>query len=248
MKRFVIKPAPGKTTVSLLTHQYLNRAEAAAQGRERGTQVVYLGSFSAHLNPHALDGVERIGVGDDSTGVRVKSGVLVDGVPFELTAEDIQEIRAWLMEHGTWAQRERRLAEYREHEAQRLEGQRTQLAIELRAELEASLRADIRAELERETTAARGHPIDEAVRAVQLAGVAVAEEAARLKAAGHRLSTRRAKTRTADSAPVTRLLDLTRALRTEAFSRFEDACKAAGLMGGRKAGASRTRGTKPRKA
>lgn len=240
MKRFVIKPAPGKTTVSLMAHRYLNKAEAAAAGRDRGTQAIYLGSFSSRLDPNRLDGVERIGHGDVDHGVTLKSVVLDDG-PFELNATDIQEIRGWLLANGEWARERELIEQYRADHERRKADERAQLEVQLRAELTAELRPQLRAELAQDIEARREHPLVEAVRAVQAAGAAVRDEAERLVSAGHRLTTRRGKAVAGEEAPASQLLEMTLALRTEAFKGFEESCKSVGLMAGRSPSAAKRR-------
>lgn len=232
MNRLVIKPPPaGRTTVTLVTHRYLDRAEAARQGCERGTKTVYLGSFPVDLQPRRLDGVERIAPGDASCGVSVRPNVQLDGKPFELHREDVKQIRSWLETHGTWAKREAEHAKYRETLERQRAADRAQLEAQIRAELRETLRAEVTQEVRQEMEAQRGHAIEDAIGAVQAAGRAVREEAVALKAAGHRLVTRRGPRAPVEEAPVHRLLQLTLALRRDAFAQFEDECKAAGLMG-----------------
>ena len=243
MKPFVIKPAPGKTTVSLVAHRYFNKAEAAAAGRERGTQAIYLGSFSSHLNPGQLVDVERITPGDKRHGISLKEGVVLNGRPFELNAADVHEIREWLLANGSWmraetVRHELQLARDRERAEERV-----RLEVQLRAELIALVRPQLKAEIELEMQARRGHPLVEAVRVVEAAGAAVREEAERLKAAGHRLAMRRGR---AMDPSVAELLEMTLALRLGAFAGFEDACKEAKLMAGRRSGAAKRKGLKAR--
>jgi hypothetical protein len=232
LNRLVIKPPPaGRTTVTLVTHRYLDRAEAAKQGCERGTKTVYLGSFPVDLEPRRLDGVERIPPGDTLSGVSVRPNVQLDGKPFELQLEDVQQIRSWLLEHGSWARHQADLASYREKLAQQRAADRALLEAQIRAELRETLRGEVMDEVRQELDAQRGHPIEDAVRAVQAAGQAVHEEATKLKADGHRMVTRRGPRARVEEAPVHQLLQLTLALRKQAFAQFEDPCKAAGLMG-----------------
>lgn len=245
MRRFVIKPAPGKTTVSLMSHKYFNKTEAAAAGCERGTKPIYLGSFSSRLDPRRLVGVEHIGAGDLDHGVTVKKVVLDDG-PFELNATDIQEIRAWLMANGSWALAQQAMEQFRAEQGRLKVEERAQMEAELRAELTAQLRTQLLAELTQEMEARRAPALVEAVRAVEAAGMAVREEAARLVSAGQRMTTRRGKGGDAVESPVFQLLDQTLALRTKAFEEFEQACKATGLMAGRKASPTKRKVTKPR--
>ena len=240
MKRFVIKPAPGKTTVSLMAHRYLSKTEAAAAGRDRGTQAIYLGSFSSRLDPHRLDDVERIGSDDVNCGVTLKSVTLDDG-PFELNAADVQEIREWLMANGEWARKQKFIEQCRVDHERRNAEERAQLEIQLRAELIAQLRPQLQAELAQDIEARRAHPLVEAVRAVEAASAAVRAEAERLVSAGHRLTTRRGKAAVDEAAPASQLLEMTLALRTEAFKGFEQACKSVGLMAGRRPGAAKRR-------
>lgn len=243
MKRFVIKQRPGRTTVVLTGQKYFSKTEAAAAGRERGTQPIYLGSFSSRLDPRRLLGVERIGPDDVGHGVTVKPVVLDDG-PFELRAADIQEIREWLMVNGSWALTQKTMQQYQADQDRLKAEERAHLEVQLRAELSAELRPQLQAELAKDIEANRAHPLIEAVRAVEAAGAAVREEAARLVSAGHRLTTRRG--RVAGGAPASQLLEMTLALRGKAFAGFEEACKAAGLMAGRTATPGMRKGAKPR--
>lgn len=244
MRRFVIKPTPGRTTVSLTAHRYLNKAEAQAAQRERGTQVLYLGSFSSHLDPGRLSGVERIVPGDATHGIKLKQGVVLNGQPFELHAADVDEIRHWLLANGSWAREEEARHQRAAANALAQAEERVRLEAELRAELTTQLRPLLQAELMLEMQASRGHPLVEAVKAVEAAGVAVREEAERLREAGLRLATRRGRAGATMDAPVAALLEMTLALRVEAFASFEAACKEAKLMAGRLSGATLSKGKK----
>jgi len=246
LKRLVIKPPSGeRTTVTLVTHRYLDRAEAAQLGCERGTQTVYLGSFPIDLEPRRLDGVDRIRPGDASCGVSVRPNVQLDGAPFELVFDDVQQIRAWLQEHGSWAKQEADLARHRELREQERAAERAQLEAQIRLQLRDELRAEVLTEVHMEMEARRAHPIEDAVVAVAAAGRAVQEEAARLRASGHRIVTRRGPRRSPGQTPALRLLELTVALRKGAFAQFENECKAAGLMGRKPAaGKSKVSGRK----
>lgn len=233
MKRLVISPGKG-TTVSLKLQKYYNRAEAAAAGlRERGTQSTYVGSFNSSLDPRRLDGVERIGAADVDHGVTL-TGVVLDDGPFELDADEVREIREWLLANGSWARAQKSIEQYRADQERLKDEERAQLEARLRTELTAQLRPQLQAELLRDIEARREHPLVEAIRAVEAAGTAVREEAQRLVSEGHRLATRRGRTQGGHEAPANRLLEMTLALRTRAFAEFEAACKAAGLMAGRK--------------
>jgi len=190
-----------------------------------------LGSFPIHLEPRRLDGVERIQVGDTSTGVSLRPNVSLDGSPLELLQEDVQEIRSWLLAHGSCAKREADNARWRERQEQVRAEERVRLEVQIRAELREEVRAELQEKIQEEMESRRSHPVEEAIRSVQAAGRAVHEEADRLKAVGHKMLTRRGRPAAAGESPVHRLLDLTLALRQQAFAGFEDECKAAGLMG-----------------
>jgi hypothetical protein len=232
LKRLVIKPPPaGRTTVTLVTHRYIDRGEAARQGCERGTQTVYLGSFPVGLKPGRLDGVERVLPGDVSSGISLRPNVHVDGKPFELQSDDVLQIRSWLLEHGSWARQEAELARYRERLERQRADDRAKLEAEIRADLRETLLGEVTEQVRHEMDARRGHPIEDAVKAVLAAGQAVREEAAKLKAGGQRIVSRRGPRAKADEEPVYQLLQLTLGLRKQAFTQFEDDCKAAGLMG-----------------
>jgi len=245
MKRFVIKSAPGRTTVTLRGHKYFNKAAAAAVGKDWGTHPIYLGSFSSNLDPRRLEGVERIGPGDDSHGITVKPVVLDDG-PFELRATDIQEIREWLTANGSWALAQKSIEQYQASQARAKAEERAQLELQLRAELTAQLRPQIQAEVEKDIEARRRHPLVDAVAALEAAGAAVRDEAERLTLTGHRLTARRGRGAGHQDSAVAELLDMTLALRVKAFGDFEAACKSAGLMAGRRSGSAKRRGTKAR--
>ena len=212
--------------------KYFNKTEAAAAGRERDTKPIYLGSFSSRLDPRRLAGVEHIGPGNVEHGVTVKSVLLDDG-PFELDATDVQEIRAWLMANGSWALAQKSMEQFRAEQGRLRVEERAQMEAELRAELGAQLRTQLLAELTQEMEARRAPALVEAVRAVEAAGVAVREEAARLVSAGQRMTTRRGKGGEAVESPVLQLLDRTLALRIK-------------LMAGRKASPTKRKVTKLR--
>ncbi|MFX1680880.1 hypothetical protein PV762_16750 [Mitsuaria sp. CC2] len=236
MKGLVISPGKG-TTVSLKLQKYFSRAEATAAGlRERGTQAKYVGSFNSSLDPRRLAGVERIGPADDGRHGVTLTGVGFDGNPVELDADDIRDIRDWLLAHGSWARMHKSREEFRTEQERLKAVERAQLEAQLRAELTAQLRPQLQAELLEDMEARREHPLVEAVRAVEAAGAAVREEARRLVSDGHRLTTRRGRAAGGRDAPANRLLEMTLALRTQAFADFEATCKAAGLMAGRKTG------------
>lgn len=200
MKGLVISPGKG-TTVSLKLQKYFNRAEATAAGlRERGTQAKYVGSFNSSLDPRRLDGVERIGPADAHHGVTL-TGVGFEGNPVELDADDIREIREWLLANGSWTKVQKSTEEFRA-EQQRLKAvERSHLEARLRAELMAQLRPQLQAELLKDIEARREHPIAAAISAVKAAGAAVRDEANRLVSEGHRLTTRRGKTPGGSDAP-----------------------------------------------
>lgn len=245
MKRLVINRGKG-TTVTLRLQKYFNRAEAASAGlRERGTRYTYVGSFSLGLDPRKLDGVERIGPGDVDHGVTLTGGGL-EGETFELDADDIREIREWLLANGSWVMAQKSMERFRADQERLKAAERAELEARLREELTAQLRPQLQAQLLEDLEARREPPLMAAIHAVKAAGAAVREEAQRLVSDGHRLTTRRGRTQGGREAPGNRLLEMTLALRTEAFAEFEAACKAAGLMAGRKTGAARRKAPKAR--
>ncbi|OWQ93647.1 hypothetical protein CDN99_04100 [Roseateles aquatilis] len=165
--------------------------------------------------------------------------------PFELCAADIQDIRAWLMEHGSWARTQKTVEQYRADRDRRVSEERAQLELQLRAELATQLRSQIQAEVAKDIETRRGHPLVEAIAALESACVAVRDDAERLASAGHRLTARRAGSRGYQDPAVAELLEMTLALRVKAFNAFEAACKSAGLMTGRRGGPT-SRKTKAR--
>jgi hypothetical protein len=246
MKRLVISRGKG-TTLSLKTQKYYNRSEAAAAGfRERGTHSIYVGSFNSSLDPRRLDGVERIGQDDaDRYGVAL-TGAEVDGRPFELEAGDIDEIRAWLLVNGSWAKTQKSLERLRAEEERLKTEERARMEMKLREELTAELLPQLHAQLVKDVEARRAHPLVEALRAVEAAGEAVRNEASRLVLTGHRMTTRRGRAASGDDGLVNELLEMSLALRIRGFAGFEEACKAAGIMAGRKARSVKQKGAKPR--
>lgn len=228
MQRFVItEPKGKKTTVQLLNYRYRSRQQALEAGKnERGTPNNYLGSFNLKLDPRRLDGVQGIGSGQTVAGVRVRPGKFVDGVLFELTADDVAIIRQWLEEHGSVSKERRRLEE--------LQAQQTAVDLAARATLELEVRAQVRADILQELAAelkSRNavQAMQAACEALDRAGAAVQQEAAELRENGRRLTLRRRKSNGKDTAEE-QLLAATLAVRCDGFGRFEAACQSAGLM------------------
>ena len=228
MQRFVIaEPKGKKTTVELLNHPYRSRQQALQEGgNERGTRNNYLGSFNLKLDPRFLDGVQGVGSGQTVGGVSVRPGKFVDGVLFELTADDVAFIRQWLETHGSVSKERRRLEE--------LQSQQTASDLAARAMLELEIRARVRADLLQELADDLGsrnavQSMQAACEALDRAGAAVQKEATQLRATGHRLALRRQRSNDRNSAEE-QLLAATLALRRDGFGRFEAACQTAGLM------------------
>jgi hypothetical protein len=227
MNRFVIKPPKaGRTTVQLVTHRYRTRQQALEEGGERGTQTVYLGSFSSSIPPHELDGVAGVKPGDASSGIALRPGVFVGGLPFELNAQDVAQIRAWLEEHGDYTKRQRQQLRFDAEQAAAREAERAALEIELRTKV----RAEFQQELAEEMAARSAvQEVEAAIEALDRAGTAVRLGAETLHSAGCRPRLR-ATTPNGDASMAEQLLAATVAMRRKAFGRFEAACKEAGLM------------------
>jgi hypothetical protein len=227
MNRFVIKPPKaGRTTVQLVTHRYRTRQQALEEGGERGTQTVYLGSFSSSIPPHELDSVAGVKPGDASSGIALRPGVFVGGLSFELNAQDIAQIRAWLEEHGDYTKRQRQQLTLDAERAAAQQAERVALELELRTKV----RADLQQELaEKMASRSAVETVKAAIEALDRACTAIRVEAENLHQAGHRPRLRRTK-QDEDATAAEQLLSTTWDMRREAFGRFEAACKAAGLM------------------
>jgi hypothetical protein len=228
MKKFVIKtPKAGRSTVELITHRYLSKEAAKAQSLYRGTQTIYLGSFSIDLDPGRLGEVQVVCAGDASSGISLRPGVMVDGQPFELDAGDVNEIRDWLLQHGGHVRQQQRVAQLRAEREETLATLRQQLECEIRAELRQSLRTELLSELR---PSAAVPALQAAEEALQAAAVALVAEVERLRADGARVSPRRTKSAVDRDPAVDTLRKATERLRRDAFSEFENACQTAGLM------------------
>lgn len=231
MKRFVIKsPSAGRRTVTLATHEYVR--ETGPDGRSRGaTKTVYLGSFSLDLNPDLLRCVEHISAGETAGGITLRPDTYAAGEPFTLDAEDLEQIREWLVAHGTYIKRRESLEQYRIEEARVRAEERAALASQIEVELRARLTTEIRAAFEAELAAKRVNALDAAAEMLRQAGQVVVEEAGRLKAGGPRVSARRRAVADEEVKSARQaLLARTLRLRKEVFAEFEEACKQAGLM------------------
>ncbi|WP_310344844.1 hypothetical protein [Pelomonas aquatica] len=172
--------------------------------------------------------------------------VVLDNGPFELGDAEVRKIHDWLIENGSWARTQKAMEQYQADQAHARAEERAQLELQLRAELTAQLRPQLLAEAEKEIEARQRPPLVEAIAALEAAGASVREEAGRLASAGHRLTARRGRGRSSQDTAVAELLDMTLALRVKAFGDFEAACKAAGLMAGRRGGPAKRKGTKAR--
>lgn len=227
-KKFVIKaPAVGRSTVELVTHIYLNRAAAKAQGLERGTRTIYLGCFSVDLDPAVLSDVEVVRAGDASSGITLRPSAAIDRQPFELNADDVTSIRDWLTQNGGHVRREReRAAAQAEREAAE-EVQRLKIEREVRLEVSESIRASVLEELMPSSAVPAIHA---AIQALDRAARAVEIEAKILAAEGKKLAPRRTKSLATDSSAVAQLFEATLQLRRDAFTAFERSCQQAGLM------------------
>lgn len=227
MKRLVIRrPKEGRKSVALLTHRYVGREEARAQGIERGTKTIYLGSFPADLDPSRLTGLSELAPGRSACGITLRPGVTVDGRPFNLQTEDLDEIRAWLQTHGDLVKREVEAARRRVEAESRRHAERQAMERELRASLRAELRAELAAQTRDRTVL---EAIRDAVNATNAAAEAVVLEGERLASAGVEV-TSRAKAAAGKGAHLAALISATLDLRRDAFERFEAACKKARLM------------------
>lgn len=222
MRRFVIKkPNPGRSTVTIVTHEY-----KASTGR---TRTVYLGSFSAHLDPDTLVGLESAKAGDSVRGIRLKAGTLAAGSPFALDVCDIEQIRRWLMRFGTVIKKREAETATKVAEQRIADEARTRLVAQVEAELRSRLESDWRAAFLADQEASRQSAMDAAVEALKEAGQQVIAEARALRAQGQRL-TRRECASSVNMATLDGLLLRTVAIRKAAFEQFEEDCKVAGLM------------------
>lgn len=227
-KKFVIKePAAGRSTAELVTYRYLNRETAKAEGVERGTRTIYLGCFSANMDPQLLSGVELVCAGDASNGITLRPGMVVGGQPFELNAQDVGEIRDWLLQHGGHVRREQQLAELQAERDQALATQRRLLENQIRSELRETLRAELMAEL-RPTAAIPA--LRAAKEALAAAAAAVVAEVARLTSDDVRVRAVRPKSAGSGESDADALLEATLEVRLGAFSEFEGTLQEMGLM------------------
>ena len=208
------RPSKGKTTATLVAHPYDRETS-------KKTKTLYLGSFNEKLDPATLEGLQGLSPGQKARGIQLSPGTIVNGVPFALDASDIEEIRAWLLENGTF-ERERKLKA-------ELEGiHRAQLASEIEADLRSRFEARWRAEF---TDAQRADPIAYAREALRAAGQYVVEEAAKLKHGGSRLTMAgRGRNKSVKPTELDGLAERTKSLRLVAFKSFDASCKAAGVM------------------
>lgn len=127
MKKFVIAtPRPGRTTVSLVAHQY--------NADTKRTKTAYAGSFPLRLDPAQLVGAPLLLPGQTWHGLRLSKNS-----PISLDPSDITTIRKWLETHGSVAG----LARLREDMAARSASERAALRAELTAEVEAKMLASI---------------------------------------------------------------------------------------------------------
>ena len=228
MKKFVIKPPKaGRSTVELIAHPYLSKEAAKAQGLERGTQTIYLGSFSMNLDPGRLAGVLRVIGGDASSGISLRPHVIVDGQTFELDAQDVNQIRDWLVEHGSYLREQQRLVQIQAEREKELIALRQRLEAEIRLELRESLRAELLSELK---PSAAIPALSAAVDALDTAAAAVTTEVDRLTASCAHRSTRRLNAAHDSDLGIDALREATERLRRTAFREFEEACQDAGLM------------------
>jgi hypothetical protein len=228
MKRFVIKsPKPGRTTVTIVAHQY--DPASLVEGRSVGrTRTIYLGSFSLGLDPDRLLGLERIGPGQCVEGVSLSANTCEKQTSFTLVSSDLSEIRSWLLEHGTFATRqaaERRALETAESAAV-MERERftAQLEVEIRLRLEQEWLDAFKVRLQE----GRRAPLDALSELLASAGRHVISEAETLRSSGQRLT--RIRSPGEVLSPLDALLARTLSIRRLGFKQFEIDCKAAGLM------------------
>lgn len=128
MKKFaIVPPRPGRTTVSLVAHQY--------NADTKRTKTAYAGSFPLGLDPAQLVGAPLLLPGQTWNGLRLSKNS-----PISLNPSDITTIRQWLETHGSVAG----LTRVREDMAARSASERAALRAELTAEVEAEMLAGIR--------------------------------------------------------------------------------------------------------
>lgn len=185
MKDFIIQPPPaGKTTCSLLAQYY---RPGDGRGKKR-----YLGSVNLSRNPHELP-----------RGLKLRPGV-------ELTERQLEQVRVFLLRHGTFGQ----------------------LPV-LPAEVMDAVRTSVRAEIERDIQSRQPAEPEAAVAALQAAAGFLAQESGRLRDIGVRLSPGMLNSlATEPKARSTEMDNLkVRANRIRrSFQQLEAALKAAGLM------------------
>lgn len=226
-KFVIVKPRPGRSTVAFVTHVY--------DARRQRTRTVYLGSCSIHLDPESIPAT-TLSEGASAHGISLRPTAAAGTAPFEMTADDVQRIRDWLRRHGTHVQRvAEEEARQRALESGRLEQER-QLRARIEAEIRPGIEAAARAEVERiKQTQAAVDPLDAAVKALDAAALSLQETTRACVARGVKLAQLRSTRTRVDSTATA--LDRVQAkcnvVRIEAMERFEEACKAAGLMGRR---------------
>lgn len=185
MKDFIVQAPPkGTTTCSLLQPYY-------RPGDGRG-KYRYLGSVNLARNPWTLP-----------AGINLAKG-------FELTEEQLEEVRTFLIQHGTYGQ----------------------LPV-LPAEDMERIRGSVRRELEAEMRSRQPPALDGGVFALDVATAFVTQESHRLREAGVRLSPGMLNSLATEAKGAPSELDLVkvRANRIrEAYQRFESALKSSGLM------------------
>ena len=185
MKDFIVQAPPkGSTTCSLLQPYY-------RQGDGRG-KYRYLGSVNLARNPWALP-----------QGINLAKG-------FELTEEQLEEVRDFLIRHGTY----------------------DQLPV-LPAEDMERIRASVRREFEAEMCSLQPPALDGSVLALDVATAFVSNESHRLRQAGVRLSPGMLNSLATEAKGTPTELDQVKVRVNrirEAYQRFESTLKLAGLM------------------
>ena len=224
MKRFVIKnPIPGRTTAALVTHEYNKSTQR--------TQSIYLGCISIEMDPAKLNDVKIINAGQTFFGVKLRPGMFAAGSAFRLEAEDVRTVQGWLVRNGIFVKEEeaRKVAIAAERSA--AAAQHAALVSEVETALRNRLEGQWHAEFLAQRSVAAGSALDRAVSALGEAGLKVMAEAHRMREEGNRLTSRRkGSTAKRQTTALDKLFNDSVALRTKAFSEFEECCKSSGLM------------------
>ncbi|MEJ5999733.1 hypothetical protein [Paucibacter soli] len=225
MKTFHISmPVAGRKTVALLCYPY--------DPKTQRTRATYLGSFSIDADPSQIPADGAIAAGGSAYGVRLVPYRQFEGGPFELSAPELQRIKGWLEDHGTFVPRQR--ADQAKRAAAEALAHQKQLTLE--RELEKSIRARVETEVRAEIAAAaqrsEGGWFDRLEVAFRDANTELVAEAARLRARGIELSAlrRRGSELAVPANELDELQAMASTIRIDLHKQFEDACKRARLM------------------